>query len=133
MNVKRWIWTSLLVFIVYEIVSSAVHMGILAPSYQALEEIWRADMMSIMWVMYIADLIMAFTFTWIFARGYESKGILEGVRFGAIASLFVVIPGMLNQYVVYPVPFSLAIQWIIFGVIEFVIMGIIASLVYKTK
>jgi hypothetical protein len=41
--------------------------------------------------------------------------------------------GIFNQYAVYPVPFTLALQWFIYGMIEFVICGLIAAMIYKPK
>jgi hypothetical protein len=36
----------------------------------------------------------------------------------------------LNQYVLYPIPASLAIRWFVFGLLEFCIYGILASKLY---
>ena len=65
------------------------------------------------------------------AKGLEGKGVLEGIRFSVIVALLMLIPGMLNQYVVYPVPFSLAFQWIVYGLIQYIACGVVAALIYK--
>ena len=58
---------------------------------------------------------------------------MEGVRYGIIVGLFMNAIGMFIQYVMYPIPFSLSLQWFIYGMIEFIVCGIIAALMYKRK
>ncbi|MFC1500879.1 hypothetical protein ACFL58_00300 [Elusimicrobiota bacterium] len=130
---KKLVIAAVAVFFVYEFVDFTVHSLILAPTYMKMQNIWRADMMQKMWIMYITALVFSFTFVYIFAKGYEGKGIIEGVRFGAIISLLMLLPGIFNQYVIYPVSYKLALTWFVFGVAQFVICGIVASLIYKPK
>ena len=85
-----------------------------------------------MWIMTVADFIFSFFFVYIFTFGYKGRGISEGIRYGLFIGGLMIIPGMLNQYVVYNVPFSLAIQWIIYGLIQTSIIGIVVSLIYKS-
>lgn len=133
MNKGKFWLSCLLVFVAYQIVNILIHSVLLMEAYETTASLWRADMMQMMWVMYIADIIKCILFVYVFVRGYESKGIVEGIRFGVIISLLMVIPGMLSQYVVYPVPFSMALQWMIYHTIQMIVMGIVASLIYKPK
>ena len=135
MNIKRWVLASLAVFLVFEILDSIVHMVFLSGVYQnpAIVTLWRVEMMSLMWLMYVSALVMSFVFVYIFVKGYEGKGMMEGVRFGLIFGLIMAFVAIVNQYVVYPIPLSLAVQWFIFGMIEFVCVGIVAALIYKPK
>jgi hypothetical protein len=131
MNKKRLILAAIAVFLVYEITNPIIHGFILGKAYMALNDIWRTDMMSKMWIMHITNIIFSFLFVYIFSKGYENKGILEGVRFGIIIGLLITFIGIFNQYVVYPIPATLAIQWFIYGMVQFVIFGITTSLIYK--
>jgi len=131
MNVKRMVVASLLVFVAVQAMDYLINMVILMPSYKALAHIWRPDMQSKMWLMTLASFIGSFLFVYIFIKGYENKGIMEGFRYGTIIGLFMNVVGALNQYVIYPLPLALVIKWFIYGMIEFIIMGIIAALVYK--
>ena len=87
--------------------------------------------MSMLWIFHVGSLILAFLFTYIFVKGYENKGILEGVRYGIIIGLFANIPYAFYEYAMYPLPLSLCLQWFIYGMIEFIICGIIAAGIYK--
>jgi hypothetical protein len=131
MNVKRFILASIAVFFAFEIMDAIIHMVILKKTYEALASIWRPDMMSLLWIFHVGALILAFLFTYIFIKGYENKGILEGVRYGIIIGLFANIPYGFYEYAMYPLPLSLCIQWFIYGMIEFMICGIIAAGIYK--
>ena len=133
MNIKRIIIASLGVFITFEVLEYVIHGMILMGTYESMSEIWRPDMESKMWIMNITALFFSFLFTIIFAKGYEDKGILEGVRYGVLIALLMNVIGMFNQYVVYPVPFSLTLQWFILGTIQIIICGIVASLLYRSN
>lgn len=133
MNIKRMIIASILVFAGIQVMDFVIHGIILSPVYQSLAHVWRPDMMAKMWILRLSSLVMSFLFVYIFIKGYENKGIIEGVRYGIIIGLFMNVIGMFSQYVMYPIPFSLSVQWFIYGMIEFIICGIIAALVYKRK
>ncbi|MBN2367044.1 MAG: DUF1761 domain-containing protein [Calditrichaeota bacterium] len=133
MNTKRWLITSLVVFVVAQILEFIIHAVILSGIYETTAHLWRSEseMNSMMWIMWLSGLIWAFLFVYIFIKGYEGRGIMEGVRFGLIIGLFFSIPMSLGSYAAQPIPFSLAVYWFIFGVIEIVILGVVTALLYK--
>jgi len=131
MNWKKLSISVIVIFIVYEIFNFVIHGAILGGFYEELASTWRQDMGQFMWIMNIGDLILAFFFVYIFARGYEGKGIMEGVRFGLYVTGLLTVPGMLAQFTIYNVTFTLTILWIIFGCIQMVVSGVIASLIYR--
>jgi hypothetical protein len=90
-------------------------------------------MMSMMWLRILVSVFFSLLFVYIFIQGYEGGGVVEGLRYGIIIGLFFQVVGTLNQYIVYPLPFKLVIQWIIFGLIQFSIAGILSALIYKPK
>jgi len=133
MNRKRFILASIVVFVVYEITNWIVHSLILSGVYQRLQSLWRPDMMDKMWIMYVTAFIFSFLFVYIFTKGYEGKGVAEGFRYGLYIGLLMNIVGMFNQYAVYSVPLNLTIQWFIYGMIQFIIIGIVTALIYRPK
>ena len=133
MNTKRWLIAGIVVFVVHQILSFLIHSVILMDSYQATAHLWRPmeEMNQLMWFMWIGDLLWCFLLVYIFSKGYESKGWTEGLRFGLIIGLFLGLPMSLGSYAVQPIPFSLALNWFIFSVIQITIDGIVTSLIYK--
>ena len=102
---------------------------------EGVKETFRSteEMQSNMWIMWVMYFVLAFLFTFIFVKGYENKGIIEGVKFGIYIGLFYSFVLAYGNYAVYPIPYSLAFQWFIFGFIQSVIFGIAAVLIYKPK
>jgi len=133
MNIKRYFLAVIAVLATIVVTNIIIHSFILMDTYTSLKQIWRPDMMNFIWIMYITDIILAFLFVYIFVKGYENKGMLEGIRFGFIMGLLLDGLSASGQFLVYPIPFSLAAQWFIYGIIRFVILGIIVALVYRPK
>lgn len=137
MNVKKLIVAFVVVFILLEATNFLVNSVILMSTYAKPEisKIFRpiAELEALMWRMWIADLVYSFFFVFIFVKGYESKGIMEGVRYGIYIGIFIQFMAAVAQNVVYPVPAYLAAQWFIYGLIQSVIFGIAAALIYKPK
>jgi len=131
MNVKRFILAVIAVFLSFQVLDFIIHNLILGPTYQATASLWRPEMMSLMWVMWLTGLVLSILFVYIFIRGYENRGIGEGLRYGLLIGLLFAIPGVWNQYVVYPVPLALAVKWCGFSLLEFLIAGVVTSLIYK--
>jgi len=132
MNIKKFLVAGIAVFLGFKIIDAIIHRGILGSTYAGMT-VWRPDMMSKMWLMHVGGFILAFLFVYIFIRGHKNSGITEGIRFGLVLGLFSNIPYGFYSYVLYPLPFSLCLQWFIYGMIEFVICGAIAAAIYKPQ
>ncbi|NBC82270.1 MAG: hypothetical protein GVY19_02705 [Bacteroidetes bacterium] len=133
MNVKRYLITVLLVFLTYEILSYLIHSVLLMDAYQNISTLWRSDMMQYLWLMYLADLLFVSFFVLIYTQWSKSYNLISGFIFGLLSGLMISSAGVLNQHVVYPIPFELTIQWMIYGLLQFLISGLVLGLVYKPK
>ncbi len=131
MNVKRCVWAIVAVFLAFEVIDTIVNGVLLSKAYQALLSVWRPDMMSKMWIYHVGSIILAFLFTYIFIKGYENKGLAEGVRYGIVIGLFMGIPYAFYSYAMYPLPLSLCLAWFVYVMVEFIICGIIVAAIYK--
>jgi hypothetical protein len=135
MNTKRLLLAALVVYILLEVLNYLINGVILASTYQmeGVKEAFRpeAEMNGMMWIMYVVDIIWAFFFTFFFAKGYEGKGIMEGIRFGLYIGLFWGLVSAYSNYVVIPIPYFLALQWFLSTLIVSIILGVAAALVYK--
>lgn len=131
MNTKKFILASIVVFIVYEILNYVIHSVILMGAYTATASLWRTDMNQLMWIMWVTDLVKAFVFVYIFTQWSKGKGWFEGLRYGFWFGLYLAIGMGFGTYVTQPFPFSLAIQWFVFTIIQLMICGIAGAAVYK--
>jgi hypothetical protein len=131
---KLWI-AFIVVYVVYQITNLIIHSVILMGFYDQLsiDGVFRsaADMPG--WVFWITAIVFSFFFVFIFAKGYENRGIGEGIRYGFYVGMLFFFVGSFDQFVTYPLPYSLAWYWIILGVIQAIICGVVAALVYKPK
>jgi len=137
MNQKKFWVAFIVIFIVYEITNFIVHGLILGSTYMSEEvaPLFRppAILDSTMWIRLFTELVWSFFFTFIFVKGYDNNGIMEGIKFGVYIGLFYSFVWAYQSYWMYPMPYSLAFQWFIFGLIQCVILGILAAVIYKPK
>ncbi len=131
MNVKRYLLASLAVFVTGFVLEFLINNVILKATYEQLKHLWRPDMDSLMWLGPIIGVVLSLLLTYIFTKGYEGKGIMEGVRFGVVMGLFMSFPMALGTYMMIAIPGSLAVEWFIFGMIEYIIYGIVVAAIYK--
>ncbi len=135
MNKQRFLIAFIVVFVLLEVLNFLVYSVFMMSSLEAAKTAFRPyeDMASKMWIMYVADIVWSFFFVFFFVKGYEKKGVMEGLRFGIYIGLFISFVAAYAQYVVYPLPHSIALQWFIYGLIEMIILGIAAALIYKPR
>ena len=137
MNWKRFWPAFLLVFVAYFATNMLIHVVILGDTYMQpdIQKGMRAEaeMSKFFWVRIVTTLVFAFFFTFIFAKGYERKGIIEGIRFGIYVTFFYFFVTCFDQFIVYPIPYFVVWYWIAAGFVQSVLMGIIAAVVYKPK
>jgi hypothetical protein len=84
-----------------------------------------------MWIRLITDLIFSVFFVYIFVRGYQNRGVKEGIRFGLIVACFYGIPTYYGQYAMYPLPSLLIVEWVFFVFITYMILGVVGAISYK--
>jgi hypothetical protein len=129
MNKKLWLGV-LVVFVVLAVCEAIVNMLLLSSAYAATASLWRPPAEMKIWLLYVVYLVVAFFFTLIFSKGYEGKGAVEGLRYGFYVGMLMSVPMALGMYASMPVPFSLALQWFICGLIEYVLCGLVVALVF---
>jgi hypothetical protein len=134
MNKKLWAGF-IAVWVVYGFLESIVNTVILKSTYLGANAVnlWRPEGEMRIWIIYIAYLFFAFFFTLVFSKGFENKGIMEGVRYGFYVGMMCMVPAAYVNYATMPMPFMLALQWFIYGLITVIICGIVLSYVFKTR
>jgi len=131
MNCKRFFAASIVIFVVLEAMEYVINNYLMMASYEALKAIWRPDITDKMWIWHPLMLLTSLLFTYIFIKGREDKGLMEGVRFGIIIWLFTSVPFSLSLYVLIPIPFTLVVKWVAIGLVEMLVAGILAAAIYK--
>lgn len=120
-------------FVVFVALDYIVNNVLLVSAYEETKHLWRAQE-EMKWGVYlISMLFFSFFFAFIFSKGYENKGIVEGIRYGVYIGLMFMIPMAYGAYAFMPIPYSLALQWFLYGTIECIIAGIVLALIFGMK
>ncbi|HTP79666.1 MAG TPA: hypothetical protein VMM57_04610 [Bacteroidota bacterium] len=126
---KKLLMGFIAAFVVSEILMYIVNVVILGPTY-AMIHVWRTDMQSKVWIYHLINLIGSFFFAFIFSEGREGKGVMEGVRYGLYIGIWLSVGMAYGSYAMIDIPYSLALQWFIYGVIQYVITGAVVAYVF---
>lgn len=132
MNTKRFVPAILAVFTFVFFYEWILHGYFLAGLYENTPDLWRtkAEMPRYMIWLMLGQLIFTIMFCYIFLKGYENKGLMEGVRYGILIGLLFIGPNLIF-YAVQPLPVNLVVYWCIGGLVETIIAGVILASIYK--
>jgi hypothetical protein len=133
MNLKRFILSVFAVFITYEVLSYVINSLLLSECYKELASVWRKDMMQFMWLMYLVDLVFSIFFVLIYTRWGRKFSIGSGILFGLLVGIMMNTTNMIYQWIVYPITNHLMVLWILFGLIQFLICGMVLGVIYKPR
>ena len=129
---KVWVGAGV-VFALLVILGMVIHGVLLSSTYSTMEGMVRPEAEMKMWIIFVVDAVVAFLFTLIFSKGYEKKGIAEGVRYGAYIGVMFGISMGYGSYASMPIPYYLALQWFLYSIVEYIICGVALAMVFKTK
>ncbi len=121
------------VFIVSIILDWVINGVLLGGLWKESESLFRADMNDKMWIYWVITLIGSFFFSFIFSRGYEGKGWMEGVRYGLYIGIWMSVGMAYGTYAMVAIPYSLALSWFLCGVVEYIILGIVLAWIFGMK
>ena len=121
------------VFVLTFLLDYIVNMYVMMADYEATKQLWRAPEEMKMGVIVVSQLFFAFFFTLIFSKGYEGKGIQEGVRYGVYVALMMVLPAAYMTFATMPVPYSLSLKWFLSGLVQNMLYGIALALVFGKR
>ena len=113
MEPKKVILAIVVGYVILMALGYVIHEIWLMPVYQQYATIWRLEdmMRHKMWINWAGQLLFTVLFAWIYTRGVEDKPwVGQGIRYGMVMTLLAVIPAVLTQYVVYPIPYTLALK-----------------------
>jgi len=135
MNAKQK-WLAVLgAFVVIWASDFLIHHLWLGDFYRAHAHWWRpeAEMASLMHVMFLAQLILAWLLVLVYARGYEADkaGLAQGIRFGLLMGVLLMGPSSLMHLVVYPYPSFLIGSWFLGGLMQLILAGAVVGALYK--
>ena len=132
MNVKRFISASIAVFLFIFFYDWVFHGIYLRDLYMQTQNIWRPETEMTQYFGWVVggQALLSVIFCAIFLKGYENRGIFEGVRYGFLIALLMTGP-MLIMYAVQPIPIELLCNWVVGELIQYTVAGGLLAAIYK--
>ncbi len=130
MNVGRLIIATAAITLFALLWNGMVHMVILREANMALDGITRPAAERSFPLSLLLTAGIALLFVASYASFVRSGGLRAAISYGAF---FAVLAGLLvdlDQFLMYPVPGTLALSWFLFGFAEFCIYGVLAWWLY---
>ena len=133
MNVARLFLSIVSGFVYIFATDFLIHAVWLAGDYKATASLWRPEdemRVRFLWMLG-AQLLCSVAFMYIWARtGWRRRSIGNGATFGFWMGLFQQVTTLV-LYVVTPMPLGLAAKWFFAGMLQAILLGALAALVYK--
>lgn len=127
----RLILTIVVVFLVANFGGYFIHAIWLKQDYMPIAQHYRPEGDEKMFFIVLAYLSFAIGSVLIYARGVENKSLLgQGVRFGLLMFLVLVVPSFFIAYAIQPVPAVLLSKQVLAELVHKVILGIVTAFVY---
>lgn len=130
MSARKIVGAMVAAFLVLVATNWVVHGLLLRSSYQAIALTFRPFLAirARMWIMLAGQALFSIAFVYVYIRGLERKPWLaQGVRYGVVIWVMTVIPASLAEFVTMFIPHQLALHWILLGLAQLVITGIVVA------
>jgi hypothetical protein len=134
MNSKRFALSTLAVFVTIFVTDFLIHGVLLKGMYSQTAQLWRSEseMGTYFPIMMLSQLLLAGAITYVFPKGYERKGLGEGVRYGLC--LFALFGAhTLGMIAWLPITVGLLVAWLAAWAVQSLSVGVVCAAVYKAK
>lgn len=132
MSSKRPLLAGAILFLFALAWNACVHLLVLARVNASVQHLRRPDFADKLWLSLVLTAGIVAFFIAGYARiartGTWREGAVYGIGFGCLAGLLV----DLNQYLVYPIPGSVAALWFAAGLVEFTVYGLLLTQICGT-
>lgn len=128
---KRF-WLGFIIVAVFIVMYEWLFHGVmLKGDYTATAHLWRppVEMESYLAWMFAGQLLFSFIFCLLFTFTRCQTNFKDGATYGLVVGLLMSSVSLV-YYAVMPIPMSLMVGWILGGIIETIIAGVIFALVY---
>ncbi|HXG29127.1 MAG TPA: hypothetical protein VNJ47_09820 [Nevskiales bacterium] len=130
MNWKRLSLTAATIFVIGLAWNGLIHGLVLRDANEALDGVARPLAQRPLALGLALTVGIAVLFAYSYAAFVRTPGVKRALGHGVFFALLTGLLVDLNQYVLYPIPASLAAAWFVFGLIEFCLYGVVACWLY---
>jgi hypothetical protein len=136
MDMKKTVGAVVGAFVLLAVGRYLIHEVWLKPDYMMHADTMRTEaaIFHRLWILQLSNFLVAFAAVMIYVRGVEAKSwVGQGIRFGILLALVGVIPQSLIEYSVYPLPYMIAVKWIIGEGGLAVLMSLLIAMICQPK
>jgi hypothetical protein len=134
MNHPRVALAAVVAWVVSVVVGYFVNAYLLMDLYARHEALFRPQVEVNVFLGFGAQLLGFFAFAYMYAKGYEgTSGLQEGLRFGVLVGLLIFGFASAWNYAVLRVSDALGMAWMIDGLVEMSLYGLVVGLVYRPR
>ena len=131
--IKRFVLAVLAIFVAWSVLDFLIHGLILQSTYEATAQLWRPmDEMKV-GLMYLVTVVVAATFTAIYALLVAPKSVSSGVKYGLLFGVATGFPMAFGTYSVMPVHLYLSVVWLLGALVEMTVGGVIIGAIITVK
>lgn len=134
MNWKKYLLATLAVFLVARTMVAFLFFGVIFNSVYDQPLLGaRPEGEELLAPAFIVTFLWSLAFVYIFNKGHENKGLMEGLRFGLIVWSFYFIPMVTCYWAYFDLPFTWLTASLISGLAESLTAGFFVAIIYKVK
>src|SRR5262249_4882225 len=129
MNTKRFGLSFVVVFAFIFLFNWVLHGHVLQRLYLENRNIWRPpdEMQTYFCWLLLGQAVQAFFITLIFVKGYQNRGVAEGIRYGLLIG-FLFVGAALISYATQLLPKKLILGWAAGWLVEYLLVGVLLAL-----
>ena len=120
------------VFIAWSALDFLIHGMLLKETYEATAHLWRPMQEMNMTLMHGVTLVLAVLFVELYAVCVSHKSLSMSLKFGVIFGLAAGVMAA-SSFLYMPIPLSLAIDWFVGTLVEFIVAGWLVGLLVKPE
>lgn len=130
MRVQRFVLACGGLFVVAVVWNAFVHLVVLRQANASVEHLRRPDLADKVWLSLVLTAGLVGLFVWGYDRFARDGSVRESLAYGLFFGLLAGLLVDLNQYVLFPIPASVAVQWFFGGLVEFSLYGLLVRRLY---
>jgi hypothetical protein len=133
--IKRLLLSLIIVYTFFSFSGYVIHDILLHKQYMALmPTLHSEDIKSKIWAFIITGVAGSIFFTLIYSSWKKNGTITEGLKYGIFIGMWMGLSMSLNTYASTGlIPFSLAMQWLIYSILQYALAGCLLALVYNYR
>src|SRR5690242_4464872 len=134
MNWKKYWLSTAAVFIIARSLVAFLFFGVIFDSvYDQPINGMRTEGKELFGPAFLVTFIWSLAFVYIFIKGFENKGLREGLRFGLLTWTFYFLPMIVCYWAYFELPNDWPVASLVSGFVESLTAGLLVALIYKSK